>query len=45
MKNMNKIIGILLVTILFFSCKEEEQVSYDLVIENGNVIDLVTGNS
>lgn len=41
---MNKIIGILLVTILFFSCKEEEQVSYDLVIENGNIIDLVTGN-
>ena len=41
---MKKLYGILLLTILFFGCKKEEQITYDLVIENGNVIDIVSGN-
>ena len=41
---MKKLFGILLLTILFFSCKKEEPINYDLVIENGNVIDIVSGN-
>lgn len=41
---MNKFVRILLVTILFFSCKKEELLTYDLVIENGNVIDIVSGD-
>ena len=27
-----------------FSCKNEVQTSYDLIIENGNVIDIISGN-
>lgn len=41
---MNRLFGVLLLSILFFSCKKGEQVTYDLVIENGNVIDIVSGN-
>jgi hypothetical protein len=40
---MNKLIAILIFSILFSSCNKENQISYDLVIENGNVIDIVTG--
>jgi len=40
---MNKLIAILIFSILFSSCNKETQISYDLVIENGNVIDIVTG--
>ena len=41
---MRKCIGIILLVTLFVSCKEEvNQMPYDLVIENGNVIDIVTG--
>lgn len=35
-------IVLLLVLLVFFNCKDEG-VSYDLIIENGNVIDIVTG--
>ncbi len=41
---MKKLVGILFVITLFFSCKNEETITYDLVIENGNVIDIVSGN-
>ncbi|TJY37137.1 amidohydrolase family protein [Pontimicrobium aquaticum] len=41
---MKKFVGTIFLLILFFSCKKEEQIAYDLVIENGNVIDIVTGN-
>jgi len=41
---MKKLIGTILLLTLFFSCKKEEQIVYDLVIENGNVIDIVSGN-
>jgi hypothetical protein len=41
---MKKNIGILLVLIVFLNCKKEEQLAYDLVIKNGNVIDIVSGN-
>lgn len=41
---MKKTIGILLVSIFFFSCYEEEQLMCDLVINNGNVIDIASGN-
>jgi len=34
---------VLLVLLVFFNCKEE-LTTYDLIIENGNVIDIVTGN-
>ena len=40
---MNKLIGILLISIVLSSCKKEDQITYDLVIENGNIIDIVTG--
>jgi len=40
---MKNRIVLLLVLFVFFNCKEEA-VSYDLIIENGNVIDIVTGN-
>lgn len=39
---MNNRIVILLILLVFFNCKEDT-VSYDLIIENGNVIDIVTG--
>jgi len=41
---MKKLIGILILSIVIFSCKNEVQISYDLIIENGNVIDIVSGN-
>jgi len=41
---MKKLIGVLLLTFVIISCKNEVQTSYDLIIENGNVIDIVTGN-
>ncbi|MFT5214968.1 MAG: hypothetical protein ACI83H_000074 [Glaciecola sp.] len=40
---MNKLVGILLISIVLFSCEKEDQITYDLVIENGNIIDIVTG--
>lgn len=40
---MNKLVGILLISIVLSSCKKEDQITYDLVIENGNIIDIVTG--
>ena len=40
---MNKLFLVLIFSILFSSCNKENQISYDLVIENGNVIDIVTG--
>lgn len=39
-----KLIGVLLLTFVIISCKKEVQTSYDLIIENGNVIDIVSGN-
>jgi hypothetical protein len=41
---MKKLIGVLLLTFVIISCKNEVQTSYDLIIENGNVIDIVSGN-
>jgi hypothetical protein len=41
---MNKLVGILLISIVLSSCKKEDQITYDLVIENGNIIDIVTGD-
>lgn len=41
---MNKFVIILVVSSLFLGCKKENLITYDLVIENGNVIDIVTGN-
>lgn len=41
---MKKLVGTLFLLTLFFGCKKEEQIAYDLVIENGNVIDIVSGN-
>lgn len=41
---MKKLIGVLLLTFVIISCKKEVQTSYDLIIENGNVIDIVSGN-
>jgi len=40
---MNKLITILIFSILFSSCNKEKLISYDLVIKNGIVIDIVTG--
>jgi hypothetical protein len=40
---MNKLTVILIFSIIFFSCKEKNTATYNLVIENGNVIDIVTG--
>lgn len=40
---MRKFLGTLFIITLFFGCKKEEQINYDLVIENGNVIDIVSG--
>lgn len=41
---MKKRILIFILSIVVVSCKNEVQTSYDLIIENGNVIDIVTGN-
>ncbi len=41
---MKKRILIFILSIVVFSCKNEVQTSYDLIIENGNVIDIVSGN-
>jgi len=41
---MNKFVVILVVSILFLGCKKQNLITYDLVIENGNIIDIVTGN-
>lgn len=41
---MKKRILIFILSIVVFSCKNEVQTSYDLIIEKGNVIDIVTGN-
>ena len=41
---MNKLVGILLISIVLSSCKKKDQITYDLVIENGNIIDIVTGD-
>lgn len=40
---MNKLIAFLIFSTLFFSCNKENQILYDIIIENGNVIDIVTG--
>ena len=41
---MKKQILIFILSLVVFSCKKEIQISYDLIIENGNVIDIVSGN-
>ena len=41
---MKNLIGILILSIVVFSCKNDESINYDLIIENGNIIDIVTGN-
>lgn len=41
---MKKQILIFIISIVVFSCKNDVQTSYDLIVENGNVIDIVSGN-
>ncbi len=40
---MKHYLGVLVLMLVFFSCKEEKERTYDLVLENGNVINIVTG--
>ena len=41
---MKKQFLIFILLLVVFSCKNEEQTSYDLIIENGNVIEIVSGD-
>lgn len=41
---MNKFVGTLFVLTLLFSCNKETPMTYDLVIANGNLIDIVSGS-
>jgi len=36
--------GVLMFLLVFMSCKKEQVPTYDLVLENGNVMDLLTGD-
>ncbi|MBE9489774.1 MAG: amidohydrolase family protein [Bacteroidetes bacterium] len=40
---MKNYIYVIVLALLFLNCKEEQKVTYDLVLENGNVIDIVSG--
>ncbi len=40
---MKHYFGVLILILVFFNCKEKEEITYDLVLENGNVINIVTG--
>ena len=42
---MKHYFGVLVLMLVFFNCKEVEEITYDLVLENGNVVDIVTGSS
>jgi len=44
MKFMKHYFGVIVLMLVFFNCKEEQEPTYDLVLENGNVIDIITGD-
>jgi len=41
---MKHYFGVIVLMLVFFNCKEEQEPTYGLVLENGNVINIITGD-